>query len=362
MSRDRLAPRPLAVLAVAATLLTCLAGAAGSASGAPGEPRIVGGQVAPAGAYPWMVALIARGAEPDVGQGCGATLIGPETVMTAAHCIGGLTPDTVDALIGRDRLTNADAGERIQIERYALEPNGIDVALLDLAKPVGVTPVGLATPADSALYAPGVPATTIGWGATTENADAGSDDLRDVEVPIVSDKDCRAAYRGSGGIDPSTQICAGVKGRDSCQGDSGGPLIVRDGAGAPLQVGVVSFGRGCGRARFPGVYTEVPAVLDFVRDPDPIWAPRPNERLARINGEPKVGEKLTCARGGWSGEAIEFDYFWSGFFGELLSQKRRYTPGKRLAGERIACSVIGFNPGGVLELVSRPVRIHGSGE
>ena len=68
-----------------------------------------------------------------------------------------------------------------------------------------------------------------------------------------------------------TMICAGdlyFGGKDACQGDSGGPLLIR----APhvrsgwLQVGITSWGGGCGQASYPGVYTSVADVQDFLRD------------------------------------------------------------------------------------------------
>ncbi len=121
--------------------------------------------------------------------------------------------------------------------------------------------------------------------------------LLSVDVPIVSDSDCNAAYAGA--FDPNpifpSMMCAGgppgqltqthiVKifdclqttnqyntdfslcstgGVDSCQGDSGGPLFTGTGADA-VQHGVVSWGRGCALADYPGVYTQVSYFLDWI--------------------------------------------------------------------------------------------------
>jgi secreted trypsin-like serine protease len=84
-------------------------------------------------------------------------------------------------------------------------------------------------------------------------------------VPIVGDRGCRAAY-GSAFI-ATKMLCAGDLargGRDSCQGDSGGPLFVPDGQGGVVQVGIVSWGVGCGLRRFPGVYTRLARYAGFV--------------------------------------------------------------------------------------------------
>ncbi len=127
-----------------------------------------------------------------------------------------------------------------------------------------LSPVG---PEDEPLYEPGRTATVLGWGLTSQNGTKGSDRLRRVDVPVVSDADCGLAYEGNEPpFRPKREICAGAAGRDACGGDSGGPLVVADGAGGLKQVGVVSSGRGCGLARFPGIYGEVPARLDFITD------------------------------------------------------------------------------------------------
>jgi secreted trypsin-like serine protease len=100
--------------------------------------------------------------------------------------------------------------------------------------------------------------TVVGWGSTTEDGPQ-QRYLRSAAVPFVSDARCAAAYPDDGFV-PSDMLCAGDLRRggvDSCQGDSGGPMIRAAGSGRWVQVGIVSWGNGCGRAGYPGVYTQV---------------------------------------------------------------------------------------------------------
>jgi len=121
--------------------------------------------------------------------------------------------------------------------------------------PAGVSAIGL--PAQGAGVATGAMANVAGWGATCEGC-AGTATLRFVAVPIVSNAQCNTNY--GGGI-TTAMLCAGFPqgGRDACQGDSGGPLTI----GGTL-VGVVSWGHGCARPNFPGVYARVPFFRNWI--------------------------------------------------------------------------------------------------
>ncbi|MGH8186742.1 MAG: serine protease, partial [Steroidobacteraceae bacterium] len=102
----------------------------------------------------------------------------------------------------------------------------------------------------------------MGWGATQENGE-GSDGLLHARVPFVSNETCKKAYP----THVPTMICAGNEegGTDTCQGDSGGPLFLIGPKESLSQVGIVSFGKGCARAGYYGVYTRVSSFKEWIR-------------------------------------------------------------------------------------------------
>lgn len=255
---------------------SCLATAAALAShgvhAAPYEPRIVGGKPAPDGAYPFMAALVYTGLTNADGQFCGATLIRPDWVLTAAHCVEDQTPGQMEVLLGAEEL-EGEEGTRIAVSRVIVHPEYMnaeapDVALLELARPATQAPVDLVGPDETAAARPGTIARTMGWGVTDPLDDAVpiSTRLLEVDVPITTDEACAEASGGS--LDPKLEICAGPAegGRDSCYGDSGGPLLVpaRQGGGF-LQSGIVSYGTGeCAEPNRPGVYARVSGVSEWI--------------------------------------------------------------------------------------------------
>ncbi|MFM7583573.1 MAG: serine protease, partial [Caldilinea sp.] len=206
-------------------------------------PDIVGGGLAEPGEWPWQVALLNK-AYYNV-QFCGGSLIAPDLVLTAAHCLErGSTErvaDRISVWVGAHDLTELDQGQIIDISYAALHTNydpyytlDYDIALLRLAEPAQlsatVQPVQLATRADEDRYRPGTVAAVTGWGSLAYQGQY-PDILHEVSVGIVDQNQCKTAY--STLPDPPNQItdrmiCAGFPegGKDSCQGDSGGPLVV----------------------------------------------------------------------------------------------------------------------------------------
>ena len=251
-----MAPRLLVLLAALAAALILPSTAS----------AIVGGKVAPPGKYPYFAQMLKDG---DLA--CGASLVAPDTVLTAAHCVteddeSTTPPATLSFALGQDKLSEKGtkgevipAREVIRHEQYVSASFANDVALVRLARPSKQPIVRLADPrTEQGLWAPGKGTTVIGRGGTFYPGIGGvntTDDLMEVEVPRVDDDRCDDFV----GIDRTTMVCAGndTGGADSCSGDSGGPLLVPDASNRFVQMGVVSFGTGCALPTQYGVYARV---------------------------------------------------------------------------------------------------------
>ncbi|XP_068973407.1 venom serine protease Bi-VSP [Bombus flavifrons] len=242
--------------------------------------RVVGGKPAELGAWPWIAALgfhYPRNPVLEPLWKCGGSLISSRHVLTAAHCAE--INELYVVRIGDLNLVRNDDGAhpvQIEIESKIIHPEYIsgvtkhDIAVLKLVEEVQfsqyVYPICL--PVEDNLrnnnferYYPFI----AGWGSVGHRG-PGSDDLMEVQVPVVSNAECKNSYaRFATAHITDNVLCAGYTqgGKDACQGDSGGPLMLPK-KFTFYQIGVVSYGFKCAAAGYPGVYTRVTSYLDFI--------------------------------------------------------------------------------------------------
>jgi hypothetical protein len=259
------------VFAVGAALSFAACAADPDAGG--GATPIVGGRAIAIEEAPWQVSL-----HDDFGHFCGGSILSPDWVLTAAHCVEFAAEMAVVA--GVTRQSDAASGQIRRVAEVVSFPGftsplvGKDIALVRLAEPLvldGKVTRAIALVDDAAVRAgltdPGVEAMVSGWGMLSSFGFFGPDELHGVEVPLMSNEEAQAAYAGETITDD--QLAAGFPegGKDACQGDSGGPLVVPSADGADvLLAGVVSWGFGCAAPNAPGMYARVSSFHRWIGD------------------------------------------------------------------------------------------------
>ncbi|MEY2245087.1 trypsin-like serine protease [Streptomyces sp. BF23-18] len=234
-------------------------------------PFIIGGSETTISSAPWMVQLSYYDSTAGTGSFCGGTLVAPNKVLTAAHCVAGLDwADNGAVVAGATGLLDSVNGTVAGVHRQWSHPHFTsstlqnDVAVLTLDRPLENQWAKLVAAGDSAAYKAGNSATVYGWGLTSGAADADlSANLRKVTLPLVSDSTCNGAMNSVLGEDDfveGSMFCAGTPAtgadegtKSPCNGDSGGPVM----SGGKI-VGIVSWGvSGCtAKGAYP-VFTKV---------------------------------------------------------------------------------------------------------
>uniref|UniRef100_A0A3Q2DQT1 Peptidase S1 domain-containing protein n=1 Tax=Cyprinodon variegatus TaxID=28743 RepID=A0A3Q2DQT1_CYPVA len=233
--------------------------------------RIIGGQDAQPGAWPWQVYFTTNDSS------CGGSLINDQWVLTAAHCINRDDLYHTDVHLG---VTQLDVSSPNKLTRKLSEiichpdyhsfTSENDICLLKLSAPINFTnyiqPVCLAS--ENSTFHDGVTSLVTGFGVTGkfQNIYSGhTSTLQEVEVPIVGNNRCTCYYQDLFNmyllffedLDTNNYLC----------GDSGGPLVVQNqNSSIWVQAGVVSFGEGCAKPMKPGIYTRVSKYQRWISD------------------------------------------------------------------------------------------------
>jgi len=238
-----------------------------------GTSKILGGVEAAPGAWPWIAAVLYADV-PDTynAQFCSGVLIEKSWVLTAAHCVHGLSTNDIQIAVGAYDL-NIFSGSRTPVKKIVVHPqyNSLslhnDIALIELSYPSSVQKISLYSGQsndDTPSSLLGTIVTVLGWGladtATTWYYPA---KLRQVNLPVVADSYCNDIYT----VDVITsEFCAGYyEGKDACEGDSGGPAVLQV-DGKWVHAGIVSAGAPCqDYYGWYGVYTRTSAHIQFIK-------------------------------------------------------------------------------------------------
>lgn len=226
---------------------------------------IVGGRIALEAEAPYQVLIRGR-------YLCGGSEIAALWIVTAAHCFDG-QPSESQITIHTGTLSRWGWGEHSQTRVITLDSviihpdyrsvgSGSDIALIRLAEPFSITawsqPVGIIS--STGLISSTAIFTASGWGRNEEGGVI-SENLQVVGLPFVSRQVCEISYMYL----PNNVVCAGYAngGKDTCQGDSGGPLVEWI-DGIPILRGITSYGNGCARPTFYGIYTDISVYVAWV--------------------------------------------------------------------------------------------------
>lgn len=224
------------------------------------DGRIVGGADTSVEKFPHQVSLRSFDS-----HRCGGSIIRAKAILTAGHCVSGYTTTYLSVVAGssfrdgqgpKDTIKNFIVHEGFDPFKYY-----DDVAILflnigfefnDVIQPISMAKLNEIPPAGTKAY-------VTGWGVLKESGSQ-PEVLQVVAVSIVTNSDCAVAYGEKNNV-TDHMLCAGEPfgGRDACQGDSGGPLII-----GSKQYGVVSWGIGCARSDYPGVYANIGTLRDWI--------------------------------------------------------------------------------------------------
>jgi secreted trypsin-like serine protease len=324
LAQDKSLPAPTAAMSSPFLYAKSGAKAERSAAATDSGSKVIGGEVAADGAWPWQVALLVGGAPVSTdAQFCGGSMVMDTWVLTAAHCVhmpqedgsfADLAPQDVSILVGTNTLTPG-SGDLIPVQGIFRHPSytgtqfDFDIALIKLSRapqvPFQTVEVPDAEYGDL-LNQQGVTTIVTGWGL--QEGAAPSPELRQAQIQVLDRDLCNTSMMEARAQDAAdgfgyavqtlgvaetdayaiwdelmakapmpvseNMICSGTfeGGKTSCNGDSGGPLVVPVEGGGYIQAGIVSWGlsattgRGCEETALFSAYTNISKFVPWLNE------------------------------------------------------------------------------------------------
>ncbi|XP_057576621.1 serine protease 52-like [Hippopotamus amphibius kiboko] len=226
--------------------------------------NIIGGVPADIVDFPWQVRILNNGRHL-----CGGSILTEWWILTAAHCFKNKNISALEVVHGEENLDTEIKVDKLITHYYFdswLYIN--DIALLLLKSPLNLgvkkVPICLSEVSDIKKW---TNCWVTGWGTTSTSVQSLQETgLRKVNMQLIDWETCVHMMP----LLTKTMLCAGDLrgGKDACQGDSGGPLVCQKKTNKTkwYQLGIVSWGVGCGRKKRPGVYTKVSSYLSWIEE------------------------------------------------------------------------------------------------
>lgn len=257
-----------------------LVGPAAASGGA--SASIVGGTTALSEEWPWAAFILAADKKGE-GFSCTGTVISPNLVLTAGHCVediitGKKTPVAQYVVVtGSSDIRDSTVRQVSRVSRTILDPNFNrfkvhgDAGLLVLATPTTVPPIALAGPTDAPLLAANTPTWIAGWGLSgTLRKLKRTPVLRRgatfVQERLYCRNHARAYYPF---FNYSSQLCTITPPGFSigtCHGDSGGPALAFREDGTPVQIGITSLGAADCDTHLPDIFTRIDRIYPWIAE------------------------------------------------------------------------------------------------